>query len=698
MKKSILLATKKTIGCILGTGLIISNMPTYSVAASSNETETLSQFEIIHREYDSNEDGLIHYHYEDEGGNIIELSNKDTDTSQNSRSRKQSVSIPASYDLRTQNVVTSIKDQGYTGACWSFAAIKAIESNLAMKNIQTADALDLSENHLIWYTYNPSSTVSDPLYNEGASNTSLFTDNTSAYDAGGNAILTSFILSRWTGAVTEDTAPFQANTQKELTAMANTMASQSETLRYRSDYLVTDIICYDGATQSQIKECIMENGAMDVSYYHDNSFYTTDTNGTAYYQNAKTGSNAIDYANHSVTIVGWDDNYSRDNFGNSKPSSDGAWLIANSYGNSFGNSGYFWLSYEEPSLTEFYSYIATTTDTYDNNYQYDGYGWGNAIVNPQADATQAANIFTANNNYQQNLTAVGVYTVADNQPYTVKIYRGVTAGQPDSGELVSTTSGTIDYQGYHTIPLNQSVLLNPGERFSVVVSYQKINDDTGYIPLEGESYYESSYRVTYTSNQGESFVYSDGDWIDLQNTYRRGFENNVCIKAFTKNTMSAGSITLSQSKATLGIGESISLNADVQGVEDKTISYTSSNSTIASVNSSGKITAKKAGSTTITATLVSGKSASITITVKKAPSKITITPSNKKTIKKTKSFQIKVTLPSNSYSSQITYTSSKPSVAKVNTSGKVTGKKKGKATITVKTHNGKTAKIIVTVK
>ncbi len=697
MKRNIFPSSRTLLGFILGAALIVNTAPPYCAAADSHGgTDPLAQFQIIHRTYDTDSEGLIHYHYEDENGSTVEFSNS---ASQKANSRKKAANIPASYDLRSENVVTSVKDQGRTGACWSFAAIKSLESNIAMKNMLAADTLDLSESHLIWYTYHPSANTSDPLYGEGARDTLVFSDNTSAYDAGGNAILTSFILARWTGAVTENTAPFRADTQAELDNTADYMASRSEALRYRSDYLVTDAICYDGAPQDEIKENIIENGAMDVSYYHDSdtSLYHKTAAGTAYYQTKKVGKNATSSANHSVTIIGWDDNYSKENFGTYKPSSDGAWLIANSYGTSFGDNGFFWISYEEPSLTEFYSFLAASSDTYDNNYQYDGYGWGNAIVNPQSDTTQAANIFTANNDYQQLLTAVGVYTIADNQPYTIRIYRSVTAGKPTSGRLAATISGVIDYQGYHTLPLGKTVSLNPGEKFSVVVSYEKTNDETGYIPLEGDSYYENPYRVTYNSNAGESFIHSSSSWIDLHNSFQKGIENNVCIKAFTKNGMAAGNIRLSQSKITLGAGETASLTASVQNIQDKTVTYSSSNPSVATVNNSGRITAKKAGSAKITATLISGKSVSATVKVKKAPAKINVTPASQKTIKKSKSFQIKVNLPSNSYSSHITYTSSKPSIAKVTASGKVTGKKKGRSVITVKTHNGKTARITVIV-
>jgi uncharacterized protein YjdB len=127
------------------------------------------------------------------------------------------------------------------------------------------------------------------------------------------------------------------------------------------------------------------------------------------------------------------------------------------------------------------------------------------------------------------------------------------------------------------------------------------------------------------------------------------------------------------------------------------LTWTSSDTSVASVNANGKITAKSTGTATITATLPYGGSAECRITVKKAPTKITATPA-KKTIKKKKSFTIKTTLSSGSASNKITYSSSKPSVAKVSASGKVTGVKKGTAVITITTYNKKKAKIRVTVK
>ena len=680
-------------GTLLSASLILCSLPTLPTAAAETH-DSLSSFSTLHRVYDTENSELIHYHYEDADGNRIELSDADGTNSNNSSLHlRKAANLPSSYDLRSENRTTSIKDQGGTGSCWSFAAIKSMESNLISKSMQTADNLDLSESHLAWYTYHPSGNSTDPLYDEGITYTRFLTSENEPFNEGGNALLAIFTLARWSGAVSESVAPFTADTRTELNQMISKMTEQNESLRYQTEYVLTDAVCYDNADQSQIKEAIMENGAIDVSYYHENRFHNEDSN--SYYQTFVKKKDAATKANHSVSIIGWDDNYSKENFGTYKPNSDGAWLIANSYGSSFGDSGYTWISYEEPTLVEFYSFQAVPADTYDNNYQYDAYGYGNPVTNASANTTKAANIFTENKDYNQKLSAVSTYTISDNQPYTVQIYRGVTAGKPTSGTLAATITGTAEFQGYHTIPLEEEILLNAGERFSVVISYDHTNKDNGYVPLEGSSERDFSGRIIYTSNTGESFLYNNtsNTWVDTNRNQSNGIANNVCIKAFTKNVES---LILSDSTVTLGKGEQYTLSATVKKATNKTVSYKSSNPSVANINSSGKITAKATGNVKITATLPSGISSSVTVKVKSAPAKITVTPAQKK-ISRNQSFQIKTKLPSGSASNKITYSSSKPAVAKVSSTGKVTGKKKGTATITVKTYNKKTAKVKITV-
>ncbi len=687
---------KTTTSLLLTAGMAFSTLiPFASASSADTDSGFLSQFNTISREYDTTNDGLLRYHYVDENGETVDV-NHSSNTGKTSFSLKKAADIPSAYDLRTKNAVTSIKDQGVTGSCWAFAAIKSMESNQIVKEKATADSIDLSENHLSWYTYHPSYISNDILYGEGLQTTG--SGNTSAYMDGGNSVLAAFTLARWSGAVNEERAPFNALNYTELNSMANTMVQNSTSLHYRNDYQLTDAICYDNASREQVKSAIMEDGAISVAFYYDPHYDNLTSDGEiAYYQEKYTGEAAIKQANHCVTIVGWNDNYSKENFGTYKPSSDGAWLIANSYGNDFGKEGYFWLSYGDPSLNEYYSFIATAS-TYDNNYQYDGFGWGDAFALKDSDQTRAANIFKANAGFNQTLKAIGIYTVSDNQPYTIKIYRNVSANKPTSGTLAATVSGTQDFEGYHTVTLPQAVSLNAGERFSVVLTYDSTNDDNGFIPLEGESYRSFDYNLTYQSNLGESFLYAKTnnnkwEWLD---TSRYG-DNNVCIKAFTTNGKSVGSVSFGSSKVTLGKNETYTVKTTIKNITDKTLTWKSSNKDIVAVSKKGKLTAKKAGSATITATLVSGHSASFQVTVKSAPSKISVSP-KRKTLKAKKSFQIKTSLPSGSASNTITYSSSRPSVAKVSSSGKVTGVKKGTATITVKTYNKKKATIALTIK
>ncbi len=168
-------------------------------------------------------------------------------------------------------------------------------------------------------------------------------------------------------------------------------------------------------------------------------------------------------------------------------------------------------------------------------------------------------------------------------------------------------------------------------------------------------------------------------------------------------------IQLSITKAiSLGVGESVKLTASVtnkagENLKNQKITWSvdKKGKNAASVNKSGKVTAKKTGTATITAKTSNGITAKLKITVKKKPTKITITSPKKKTatLKKGKTLKIKTKLtPSKAASYKLTYTSSKKKVASVSALGVVKGLKKGTTTITVKTYNGKSAKVKVTVK
>lgn len=154
----------------------------------------------------------------------------------------------------------------------------------------------------------------------------------------------------------------------------------------------------------------------------------------------------------------------------------------------------------------------------------------------------------------------------------------------------------------------------------------------------------------------------------------------------TKQTQPAASIKLSKASLTMATGMTITIKATVTG-KSKTVSWTSSNKSVATVKK-GKITAKKRGSTIITAK-ANGKTAKCKIIVQKPSIKLS---SKKLTITEGKTAVIKTTIFGKS--KKVSWSTSNKKIATVNSKGKVTGKKAGTCTITAKA-NGKTAKCTI---
>lgn len=145
----------------------------------------------------------------------------------------------------------------------------------------------------------------------------------------------------------------------------------------------------------------------------------------------------------------------------------------------------------------------------------------------------------------------------------------------------------------------------------------------------------------------------------------------------------AAKVKLNKTKATIYAGGSVKLK--VSGKISKA-KWTTSNKKVATVNSKGKVTGKKAGKATITVK-VGKKSYQCKVTVK-AP----YLNSTKKTLKEGKTFTLKIT-----GTTAQSWSSSNKSVAVVSSKGKVTAKKAGTATITCKGKNGKKYKCKITV-
>ena len=128
----------------------------------------------------------------------------------------------------------------------------------------------------------------------------------------------------------------------------------SPALTTQNDIHIQDIIIIHNDLSSEanlkIKEAIVKYGS--VSSYLLSKATSEEGTPTGYY-NEKTNAkyvNSTEIGNHVISIVGWDDNYSKDNFLITPPG-DGAWIVKNSWGSEWGDNGYMYVSYYDGSLS-----------------------------------------------------------------------------------------------------------------------------------------------------------------------------------------------------------------------------------------------------------------------------------------------------------------------------------------------------------
>ena len=403
--------------------------------------------------------------------------------------------IPSSYNLNALGKVSSVKNQGGTGTCWAHAALAAAESSLIMDGAATK-SIDLSESHLVWFSEGQNTDEDDPLYGDP-----FVVSN--CYDYGGNNSIALGALSSWMGAANESSYPD-----------VDSRPIIAESKRYDGAYRVRKSVTFDPSDRTAIKSYLMENGALTIAYHSDDSttavsHYKFGSDYASFYQNEYTKTN------HAVTLVGWDDNFSKSNFVVTPPG-NGAWLIKNSWGTGWGKDGYFYLSYYDTSIRSIASFEAEKAGGYSNVYQHSmiagsGYRTSSYIT--------GANVFTASGN--DPLTAVSFYTSEASVPYTIYIYSGVDSKNPMSGTLMLTQSGTASYAGYHTVDLSNTVSIPSGTKFSVCLALKK-NETLLWVD-------------EHSKGAGDSFIVGgvgtpSSNWMDLYTYYGC----NAAIKAFTK--------------------------------------------------------------------------------------------------------------------------------------------------------------------
>lgn len=434
--------------------------------------------------------------------------------------------LPASYDARNQSDtgtyshVTSVKNQNPYGTCWAFSAIGALESSmLAQGYVTDSSAIDLSEYHFAYFFYHH---ALDPL--QGLKNDTTTAVGDSWLNRGSNSYFSMFSLASWRGGADESIAPY-GDIISETSALDTSLAFQNSV--HMQNARVVSMKNTD-----DVKKLIMENGSVVSSVYMCSQGYGYDTD--SYYQTQSSTSN------HAIMVIGWDDNYSVDNFATS-PSAPGAWLIKNSWGADY--IPYLWVSYEDLCLStqDAFAFFAEPATNYDFNYQYDGCETSSYQFINNGD--WIANVFTVSGASMESLEAVSIALADDNIAYSIQIYLNPEDGNPVSGTpmLDEPVTGMTDYVGYYTIPLNESILLQSGDRFSVVFTLEDMDvingtQDAGTNCYVDSTLYGNWIRFESYTEPGLSYYYNSYN-DQIYDFYER-YSLNCCarIKAFTCET------------------------------------------------------------------------------------------------------------------------------------------------------------------
>ena len=407
--------------------------------------------------------------------------------------------FPSRFDLREQGGVTGVRDQAFAGTCWAHGSLGSLESYLLYSN---SENWDFSENHM------KNTLVSS--YQDGF--------DQSSPDEGGTSLKALAYFARWDGPVAESDDPYN-----DLSPVSSSDVVVAKHVQE------TFILPSLNQSFDLYKWIIMNYGAVSIAMYEDDDHFYNEKNSTYYFYEESLP------LTHGITLVGWDDDFDRNRFTPAAPG-DGAYIIKNSWGDNWGEEGYFYISYYDTAVGTAESqnnmsyapmnnflFMTENASNYDHIYQYDPLGWS-STVGIGTNTVIGANIFTAESD--ETLEAVSFYTTDSNSFYNISVYLDPEDGPINTSGPVSVKNGSEAFAGYHTVNLDTDISLSAGQNFSVVIFFT--TPEYTY-PVAIESPLSGYSSINIRSEPGQSYASADGvEWTDLSL-----YNSNACIKAFT---------------------------------------------------------------------------------------------------------------------------------------------------------------------
>ncbi len=435
--------------------------------------------------------------------------------------------IPERYDLRELGLVTDVKNQGKYGLCVSFACTVAMESNALVRGY---GRYDISEYQVGYISHNIVTEGEKLIGGEGVK----FPKNWYFLGSWPDLIVGS--LMRGYALKSEEEFPY-SQVREEL---SNEGVTIDGNLFIDSCYcaLITDV--------DSVKRLIIKNGAMyataAVSYWGYPRIARAAT-GAAYLPKYTDQSSS---ANHGVAIVGWDDNYSKDNFGTTPPG-DGAWIVKNSWGTQLGDGGYVYVSYYDAAFNDMQNAMSITVvdnRSYDRLYQYDG-GPGVCYLDGVTDAVMN---FVAEENEEitgvrikptnSTITRLEGMTVWEFEGTTahIKVYRGTFTDETNEEDKpIYEQEYEIEYPGYQTVMLDKAIKLRENQPYYIRITF----DDPITYALDGARTIAGGIIIA-DANPGETYIKvldeeENGVWYDGVKTPKSNPVSSVCLKVLARD-------------------------------------------------------------------------------------------------------------------------------------------------------------------
>lgn len=442
-----------------------------------------------------------------ENGALSQNDEHTVETEQPTYDENTEDSLPPSYSSVPKNFVTEIKSQSYND-CGFYAAIATFESKLLSSGLNIGN---MSEKHLnVWATTHSDGKGWQRNYkSDGFTNIAL-----------------GYFTSWYGGAEEAEVGDISLN------ETTSDMITPDFT-----KYGTTSVKYLSKNRPDEIKQSIIDNGGVSTAYAHNTSFESYDR--TSYFMPSSYNGS---YTGHAIEVVGWDDNYSKENFGTAyteRPANDGAWLVKNSWGDYNVLGGYFWISYEDkyifdnkykPSYTIMeYEEITENKKLYQNEiygatYEFD--------YLKSFENVSYINKFDFSEDFN-NLDKVVFETTSTGADYTIYyIPTDEETGEliQDKAEWQELYSDIVPFSGYICADIEDYKLPTGMGGLAVTIDTSSANEK--FLTEESE-YVENSFGVgewiTNTSGvfsfindskYGDCYVMYDDEMLDLLDWYK----------------------------------------------------------------------------------------------------------------------------------------------------------------------------------